>query len=144
VSTMAQREELSLASRRTSLLLALGFGVLALFLSAVGIYGVLAYLVAQRRKEIGIRVALGSTHSGIVKLIVREGFLLVGIGLLLGIGGAVSLRNVVSSQIYGVGPLDPMVIGAVIGVFGVVALCACILPARSAMRVDPVIVLMEQ
>ena len=144
VSTMAQREELSLASRRTSLLLALGFGVLALFLSAVGIYGVLAYLVAQRRKEIGIRVALGSTHSGIVKLIVREGFLLVGIGLLLGIGGAVSLRNVVSSQIYGVGPLDPVVIGAVIGVFGVVALCACILPSRSAMRVDPVIVLTEQ
>jgi predicted permease len=144
VSTMAQREELSLASRKTSLLLALGFGVLALFLSAVGIYGVLAYLVAQRRKEIGIRVALGSTHSRIVKLIVREGFLLVGIGLLLGIGGAVSLRNIVSSQIYGVGPLDPVVIGAVIGVFGVVALCACILPARSAMRVDPVIVLTER
>lgn len=144
VSTMAQREELSLASRKTSLLLAIGFGVLALFLATVGIYGVLAYLVAQRRKEIGIRVALGSTHSRIVKLIVREGLLLVGIGLVLGLVGAVSLRNVISSQIYGVGSLDPVVIGAVLVVFGVVALCACILPARSAMRVDPVIVLTEQ
>jgi predicted permease len=144
IRTMAQREELSLASRKTSLMLALAFGVLALFLAAVGIYGVLAYLVAQRRKEIGIRVALGSTHSGIVKLVVREGFILVGIGLVLGFASAVFLRNIVSTQIYGVSPLDPLVIGTVAGIFGAVALCACILPARSAMQVDPVRVLSEQ
>ncbi len=144
VRTMAQREELSLSSRRTSMLLALGFGALALFLSAIGIYGVLAYLVAQRRKEIGIRVALGSTHGGIVKLVLREGFVLVGIGLALGIGAVIWLRTIISTQIYGVGPLNPAVIGVVAMIFVLVALCACILPARRAMLVDPVRVLSEQ
>lgn len=144
VRTMAQREELSLASRRTSMLLALAFGVLALFLAAVGIYGVLAYLVTQRRREIGIRVALGSTHAGIVKLVLREGGALVVVGLILGILASASLRTFVTSQIYGVGPLDPLVMGSVGVVFGVVALCACIVPARRAMRVDPVVVLNEQ
>jgi putative ABC transport system permease protein len=144
VRTMAQREELSLSSRRTSMLLALAFGVLALFLAAIGIYGVLAYLVAQRRREIGIRVALGSTHSGIVKLVVREGFILVGVGLALGIVAAISFRSVIRSEIYGVGPLDPVVVGAVTVVFGIVALCACIVPARRAAQVDPMIVLNQQ
>ena len=141
---MAQREELSLSSRRTSMLLALAFGLLALFLAAIGIYGVLAYLVAQRRREIGIRVALGSTHSGIVKLVVREGFILVGVGLALGIIAAISFRSVIRSEIYGVGPLDPLVVGAVTVVFGIVALCACIVPARRAAQVDPMIVLNQQ
>jgi len=144
VRTMEQREELSLSSRRTSMLLALGFGVLALFLAAVGIYSVLAYLVAQRRREIGIRVALGSTHSGIMKLILSEGYVLVGIGLALGIMASISLRTMITSEIYGVGPLDPVVMGGVTMVFGVVALFACIVPSRRAMRVDPVIVLNEQ
>jgi putative ABC transport system permease protein len=144
VRTMAQREELSLASRRTSMLLAMAFGALALFLAAIGIYGVLAYLVAQRRREIGIRVALGSTHSGIVKLVVREGFILVGVGLAMGMVAAVSLRTAIRSEIYGVGPLDPVVVGGVTLVFGVVALCACIVPARRAARVDPMIVLNQQ
>lgn len=126
------------------MLLALVFGVLALFLAAIGIYSVLAYLVAQRRREIGIRVALGSTHSGIMKLILREGYVLVGIGLALGIVGSMSLRTMITSEIYGVGPLDPAVMGGVTMVFGVVALFACIVPAKRAMRVDPVIVLSEQ
>ena len=120
------------------------FWHLALFLAAVGIYGVLAYLVAQRRREIGIRVALGSTRAGIVKLVLREGVVLVGIGLILGVAGAVSLRTVVTTEIYGVGPLDPLVIGSVAIVFGVVSLAACVLPARRAMQVDPAIVLSEQ
>ena len=144
VRTMAQREELSLSSRRTSMLLALAFGLLALFLAAIGIYGVLAYLVAQRRREIGIRVALGSTHSGIVKLVAREGFILVGVGLALGIIAAISFRSVIRSEIYGVGPLDPLVVGAITVVFGIVALCACIVPARRAAQVDPMIVLNQQ
>ena len=144
VRTMAQREELSLSSRRTSMLLALAFGVLALFLAAIGIYGVLAYLVAQRRREIGIRVALGSTHSGIVRLVIREGFVLVGVGLAMGMVAAVSLRSAIRSEIYGVGPLDPLVVGGVTLVFAVVALCACIVPARRAARVDPMIVLNQQ
>lgn len=144
VRTMVQREELSLSSRRTSMLLGLAFGVLALLLAALGIYGVLAYLVAQRRKEIGIRVALGSTHSGIVKLVLREGFTLVGIGLALGIAGAISLRSIVQKEIYGVAPLDPMVLGCVAILFAIVALLACLVPARRATQVDPAIVLSEQ
>jgi putative ABC transport system permease protein len=144
VRTMAQREELSLSSRRTSMLLGLAFGVLALLLSALGIYGVLAYLVAQRRKEIGIRVALGSTHSGIVKLVLREGFVLVGIGLILGIVGSISLRTIVQKEIYGVAPLDPLVLGCVAVLFVAVALLACLVPARRATQVDPAIVLSEQ
>ena len=144
VRTMAQREELSLSSRRTSMLLGLAFGVLALFLAALGIYGVLAYLVAQRRKEIGIRVALGSTHSGIVRLVLREGFALVGIGLMLGIVGSISLRTVVQKEIYGVAPLDPLVLGCVALLFAAVAFLACLVPARRATQVDPAIVLSEQ
>ncbi|HLZ39461.1 MAG TPA: ABC transporter permease [Candidatus Sulfotelmatobacter sp.] len=144
IRTMEQREELSLSSRRTSMLLGLSFGALALFLAAIGIYGVLAYLVAQRQREIGIRVALGSTQSGIVKLVLREGLFLVGIGLLLGVTASLSLRSVVASEIYGVGPLDPFVLGTVALLFGLVALGACILPARRAMKVDPVVVLSEQ
>jgi predicted permease len=144
IRTMSERTQLSLSSRRTSMSLALAFGLFALFLAAVGIYGVLAYLVAHRRREIGIRVALGSTRAGIVRLVLREGFVLVGVGLILGVAGAVSLRTVVTTEIYGVRPLDPLVIGSVAIVFGVVSLAACILPARRAMQVDPAIVLSEQ
>jgi putative ABC transport system permease protein len=144
VRTMAQREQLSLSSRRTSMLLGLAFGLLALLLAALGIYGVLAYLVTQRRKEIGIRIALGSTHSGIVKLVLREGLVLVAAGLTLGIAASISLRSIVQNEIYGVAPLDPLVLGGVAILFAVVALGACILPARRAMQVDPASVLSEQ
>jgi putative ABC transport system permease protein len=144
VRTMTQREELSLSSRRTSMLLGLVFGILALFLVALGIYGVLAYFVAQRRKEIGIRVALGSTHSGIVKLVLREGLTLVGTGLILGIVSSISLRSIVQNEIYGVAPLDPLVLGCVAILLAAVALISCVVPARRAMQVDPAIVLSEQ
>ena len=144
IRTMAQREELSLSSRRTSMFLGLAFGILALLLAALGIYAVLAYLVAQRRKEIGIRVALGSTHSGIVKLVLREGLALVGAGLILGVFSSMLLRSVVQNEIYGVAPLDPLVLSSVATLFALVALAACIVPARRAMQVDPVIVLSDQ
>lgn len=144
IRTMAMRAELSLSSRRTSMLLAVGFGVLALFLAAVGIYGVLAYLVTQRRREIGIRIALGSTQHGIVKLVLREGFVLVGIGLILGIAGAMGLRTVLATEIYGIGPLEPPVIASVAALLVIVALVACVQPARRAVQVDPAIVLSEQ
>lgn len=144
IRTMTQRIALSLSSRRTSMLMALAFGALALFLASVGIYGVLAYLVAQRRREIAIRVALGSTQIGIVTLVLREGLVLVGIGLVMGIVGAVSMRTAVANQIYGIGPLDPLVIGGVAILFGAVALAACVVPARRAASVDPAIVLNDQ
>ena len=141
IHSMSERIDLSLASRRTSMLLANAFGAVALFLAALGIYGVLAYLVAQRTREIGIRVALGSTRTGILGLILREGSKLVAIGFGLGIIGAASLQKAMAHEIYGVRPFDPLVLVGVIGVLTGIALVACAVPARRAMRVDPIVAL---
>ena len=126
------------------MLLALAFGALALFLAAIGIYGVLSYLIVQRRREIGIRMALGSTQSRVVKLVLGEGLVLVGIGLVVGVACAVALRTVVANEIYGIGPMDPVVMAGVAALLGVAALAACALPARRAAQVDPAIVLTGQ
>jgi predicted permease len=144
VRSMSERIDLSLASRKTSMLLANAFGVVALFLATLGIYGVLAYLVAQRTREIGIRVALGSSRAAILKLVLREGFELVVIGLVLGIIGAVSMQKAVASEIYGVRALDPLVLVSVMAVLAIVALAACAVPARRAVRVDPIIALRSE
>lgn len=141
VHSMSERIDLSLSSRRTSMLLANAFGAFALFLASLGIYGVLAYLVAQRTREIGIRVALGSTRSGILRLVLREGFTLVAIGLVLGLTGALLLQKAVASEIYGVHPLDPLVLASVMALLAIVALAACAVPARRAMCVDPMVAL---
>jgi predicted permease len=142
--TMEERGDLALAGRRASLTLAMLFGGLALFLSAIGIYGVLAYLVTQRQREIGIRSALGCTAGGVVKLVLSEALWLLGAGLVLGVGGSVALRSVVAGQLYGVKPLDPLVMSAVIFTMAVVGLVACAVPARRATMVDPVTVLRDQ
>jgi putative ABC transport system permease protein len=141
VHTMSERIDLSLSSHRTSMLLANAFGGVALFLASLGIYGVLAYLVAQRTREIGIRVALGSTSAGILRLVLREAFELVAIGLILGVAGAASLQRAVASEIYGVRPLDPLVLASVMALLAIVALAACSVPARRAIRVDPIVAL---
>lgn len=144
VHSMSERIDLSLASRRTSMLLANAFGGVALFLATLGIYGVLAYLVAQRTREIGIRVALGSTRANILRLVLREGLQLVVVGLILGIVGAVSMQKAMASEIYGVRPLDPLVLASVMALLAVVALAACAIPARRAMRVDPIVALRSE
>jgi predicted permease len=144
VHSMSERIDLSLAPRRTSMLLANAFGGVALFLATLGIYGVLAYLVAQRTREIGIRVALGSSRADILKLVLWEGFQLVLVGLVLGIIGAVSMQKAMASEIYGVRPLDPLVLASVMAVLSSVALAACALPARRAMRVDPIVALRSE
>ena len=144
VRTMTEYTSQSLMSRRAAMLLATSFGVVSLFLSAIGIYGVLAYLVTQRSREIGIRIALGSTRRGIFNLILREGLWLIGIGLVLGLAGIAALRRALESQIYGLGVMDPVVIGIVVITLAMIALAACSLPARRATRVDPVTVLSQQ
>ena len=141
IHTMSERMGLSLASRRTSMLLANAFGGVALFLASLGIYGVLAYLVAQRTREIGIRVALGSTRAGILRLVLQEGFKLVTMGFVLGIVSAALLQKAVAKQIYGVQPYDPLVLAGVLALLAGIALIACAVPARRAMSVDPVVVL---
>jgi putative ABC transport system permease protein len=141
IHSMSERMDLSLASRRTSMLLANAFGAVALFLASLGIYGVLAYLVAQRTREIGIRIALGSTRLGILQLVLREGSRLVGIGFVLGIIAAASLRKAIATELYGVQPFDVRVLVAVMALLATIALLACAIPARRAVRVDPIVAL---
>jgi len=117
------------------------FAAVALALAAVGTYGVLAYSVAERRREIGIRMALGASEGGVLTLVLRQGMLLAGIGLLVGLGGALAVTRVVSSLLFGVQPTDPATFAAV-GLFMLaVALVACVVPARRATRVDPLVAL---
>jgi len=133
----------SLADRRAPALLSIAFGLVALFLSAIGIYGVLAYLVTQRTKEIGIRVALGSSASAVFRLVLREGVLLVGIGLVLGGIGSFLLRRTLEGLLFGVSASDPTVLLLVSGGLAAVALAACCVPARRATRIDPLVALTE-
>jgi predicted permease len=144
IFTMSARVEKSLNPRQTPMLLSLAFGGVALLLAAIGIYGVLAYQVAQRTREFGIRIALGSDTRRILGLVLREGLLLVAVGLGAGLAGAVLLRRLIVSQLYGVGPFDAAVLTAVTVVLALASLVACLGPARRATRVDPVIALAQQ
>jgi predicted permease len=143
IRTMAQLTDSSLMSRRTAMALAVAFAAVALFLSALGIYGVLAYLVEQRAREIGIRIALGSTAGGIFKLILAEGTVLIVSGLVLGLGAAVGLHRFLESQLYGIRSTNPWIISAAMIGMAAVALSACAVPARRATRLDPIRVLTE-
>ena len=144
VRTLEDRLEASLIDRRTPTLLAAGFAGVALFLAAIGIYGVLAYQVTQRRREIGIRMALGAASSSIFGLVLREGGLIVTVGAGVGLLGAYLLRQAIESQLYETGAMDPLVIGLVAMVLTIVALVACVLPARRAAKTDPAIALIDQ
>ena len=141
--TMEERTEKSLMTRRSPVLLSLGFGVVALMLSAIGIYGVLAYLVTQRTKEIGIRIALGSSARAIFELVLREGAVLIAGGFVLGAIGVVALRRSLESELFGVSATDPIVLTTVTAVLALVALAACALPARRATKIDPIVALGE-
>jgi predicted permease len=144
VMAMPERVERSLDSRRVPMLLSVAFGAVALLLAAIGLYGVLAYQVSQRTREIGIRMTLGSDASGILCLVLKEGAALVLVGLALGLAGAVALRQAIATQLYGIGALDPGVILTVTLVLMSAALLACVAPARRAARVDPAIALTQQ
>jgi predicted permease len=144
VATMNERIADTIGPRRTPVVLALGFALVALLLAAIGIYGVLAYLVATRRKEIGIRLALGSSAQEVFRLVLREGLVIVAVGLGVGLAGAFALRTTIASQLYGIEPLDATVWASVVGVLALVALLACWVPARRATRVDPVVALAQE
>ncbi|HET8946729.1 MAG TPA: ABC transporter permease [Candidatus Polarisedimenticolia bacterium] len=143
MTTLDALTQRSLLSRRAPVLLSLSFGAVALFLSALGIYGVLAYLVTQRTREIAIRLALGSSAGGVFNLVLREGLWLSGAGFLLGLAGSAAVRRAVESQLFGISATDPLVLVFVTIGLGLVAMAACALPARRATRIDPILALSE-
>jgi putative ABC transport system permease protein len=117
------------------------FGVAAGLLAALGIYGVMAYTVSQRTREIGIRVALGAGGGRVMRLVVVRALVLIAIGLVLGLGGAMSLTRVLASELYEVSPTDPLTFTLVTIGVTIIALAACLIPTRRAMSVDPTIAL---
>ncbi len=143
IRSMHERTDEALVDRRTPALLAGGFAIVALLLSGVGIYGVLAYQVSQRRREIGIRMALGAGAPRIFGLVMGEGALMVGLGAGLGLAGAFLLRRMIESVLFGVGAMDTTVLAVVGAVLAAVALLACLIPARRAARTDPTVALTE-
>jgi putative ABC transport system permease protein len=118
-----------------------GFAASALILAAIGVYGLFAYSVAQRRREIGIRVALGASRGQVLGLIVGDGMRLAGLGIALGAGGALALTRLLRGLLYGIGASDPVTFAAAATLLGLVALLACYIPARRATRVDPMVAL---
>jgi putative ABC transport system permease protein len=117
------------------------FAAGALLLAAIGLYGVLAFAVAQRTREIGVRIALGASPGSVLALVVREGMALVAIGLIFGLAGAIGTTRLMTTLLYRTEPLDPWTFAAVPVVLASVALLACYLPARRAARVEPMVAL---
>jgi len=117
------------------------FALLALTLAALGIYGVMAYSVSQRTREIGIRMALGATSGNVLAVVLKQGATLALIGLGIGLAGSLALTRLMSSVLYGVSATDVVTFAAVSGLLAAVILAACYIPARRASRVDPMIAL---
>jgi putative ABC transport system permease protein len=134
----------ALSRPRFNLLLLSSFAIVALALSAVGIYGVLAYLVTQRTREIGIRMALGARAGDVVHLVMREGMAPVLVGGALGIAASLAATRAIRSMLFGVTPLDPTSFAVAPALLAAVALLACYLPARRATRVDPLVALRDE
>ena len=144
IRTMQDRLYDSLARQRFSSSLLGAFAAFALVLAAVGIYGVMSYLVTQSTHDIGVRVALGAQPGNIVGLVVRQGMELAVIGILVGLAGAAALTRVMASLLFGVSATDALTFGAVAALLAAVALAATVIPARRATRVDPMVALREE
>lgn len=143
VRTMTEVMSQSVGGRRLSLNIVGGFALIGLLLAATGIYGVVSHAAQQRMREFGIRLALGAESASVLGLVLRQGLLLAGIGATLGLGGALALGGVVRAQLFGVEPSDPATLAAVCAGLIAVALIACYLPARRAVKINPASILRE-
>ena len=141
IQSMDQVISKSTTPRRFSLFLLAGFASLALILSAIGIYGVIAYSVVRRVHEMGIRIALGAQRRDVMRLVISQGMLLLVLGMVIGTLGALAMTRALGSFLYGVRPTDPVTFVAVVVILAGVAFLACYIPARRATRVDPMIAL---
>jgi putative ABC transport system permease protein len=139
--SMQEWVDLALVGRRVPMLIAMAFGVVALLLAAIGIYGVLAYSVAQRKRELGVRMALGGTASSVFGLVLRDGATIVGIGLVAGLGLSLLLGPLIKTLLFNVTAIDPVVLALVTLLLSVVALFASVIPAWRAAHINPILVL---
>ncbi|HEY6128659.1 MAG TPA: ABC transporter permease [Candidatus Acidoferrum sp.] len=144
IHPMDETVSASLSPQRFTMLLLAAFAGTALLLAAAGIYGVMAYVVTRRTREIGVRMALGAATGDVFRLVVGQGMWTTGIGLAIGIVGSIALARTMQSLLFGVGPTDPMTLLGVVLLLGAVSFLACWIPARRAMRVDPLVALRDE
>jgi predicted permease len=144
VQTMNEVVSNSFAARRLSMILLGVFAALALLLACVGIYGVISYLVGQRTHEIGVRIALGAQRSDVLRLVIGHGARMALLGAAIGVGTALGLTRLMANQLFGVSAHDPLTFAGVAMLLTLVAIAACYIPARRAMRVDPMIALRHE
>jgi putative ABC transport system permease protein len=141
VRTLSQVTDVALAGRRFTLLVVGFFACTALILTVAGIYSVIAFGVALRTREIGVRLALGAKANQIAGLVLKEGLAIVLLGASIGVAASFGLSQLIAAQLYGVGPRDPAAMSAAVLLIGAVAMAACWIPARRATRVDPMVAL---
>ena len=139
--TMNEVIAASLAERRFSMILLDAFGAIALLLASLGLYGVISYLVGQRTHELGIRLALGAQRKDVIRLVLSHGMKMALGGVAIGLGAAFGLTRLLGKMLYGVSATDPMTFVVIAVVLSAVALLACLLPARRATKVDPLVAL---
>jgi putative ABC transport system permease protein len=144
VRTMDAIVAASVAARRTFMLLITGFAALALILAALGIYAVTAQSVLQRRREIGLRMAVGARGGDVLRLVLRQEVAVVGLGLLAGTAGALASTRVLAASLFGVSATDPATLAFVLAALAAIGLIAALVPARRASRVDPAVTLRSE
>jgi predicted permease len=141
LKTLGGQLDETLLTERLIALLSAGFGLLATLLAAIGLYGVMSFMVARRTKELGVRMALGAQPASVIWLIMKEVLLLLGLGLAVGIPAAIGLGRFVATQLYGIKPADPWIAGASMLTLILVAIAAGLIPAQRASRIDPIVAL---